>query len=204
MRSTLSTSPLIKRYTLEEFWGLPAPKDGSRYELIAGVLYMSPPPNAQHNLAWATINQLFILHLAKIGDWGVVFAPRAALWIKPDTYIEPDLFYVSERLLKKLDLTRPNTADLVVEIISPGTAIYDRNTKADTYAALGVRELWLVDPERQLVEVRNLKRSGKGKPSVYPAGRTFRVGEIVQSQVLPSFAPAVTDICRHALPRHSS
>ena len=197
----LSTSPLIKTYTLEEFWALPETRDGSKLELIAGVLYMSPPPNTLHNLAWASINQLFILHLAKIGDWGVIFAPRAALWITPDTYIEPDLFYVSERLLKKLDLLRPGTADLVVEIISPSTAIYDRNTKADTYAALGVRELWLVDPERQIVEVRNLKRPGKGKQAAYPPGRTFRAGELVQSQVLPTFTPAVTDLCWHALPR---
>ena len=195
-----STSPLIKRYTLEEFWGLPAPKDGSRFELIAGVLYMSPPPTALHNLAWATINQLFILHLSKIGDWGVIFAPRAALWLSPDTYIEPDLFYVSARLLKKLDLQRPNTADLVVEIISPSTAIYDRNTKADTYAALGVRELWLVDPVNNLIEVRNLKPSRKGQPRAYNSGQSFKDRESVVSQVLPGFTPSVAEICQ-ARPR---
>ena len=53
----------------------------------------------------------------------------------------------------------------------PGAAIYDRNTKADTYAALGVRELWLVDPENEIVEVRNLKPAKKGRKGVYgPAG----------------------------------
>ena len=45
----------------------------------------------------------------------------------------------------KLDPKYRTTADLVIEVISPGSAIYDRNTKADTYAALGVKELWLVD-----------------------------------------------------------
>lgn len=200
---TLSTSPLVSKYTLEEFWALPEPKDGTKLELIAGVLYMSPPPNAAHNFSWATLNQLFILHLAKIGDWGVIFAPRAALWTSPDTYVEPDLFYISARTLKKLDLLHPDKADLIVEIVSPSTAIYDRNTKADTYAALGVRELWLVDPERQTVEVRNLKRSTKGKKRSYAAGSLFKVGELVQSRVLPSFRPAVTAICRHALPRKS-
>ena len=200
---TVSTSPLVKQYTLEEFWALPEPKDGTKLELIAGVLYMSPPPDAPHNFSWATLNQLFILHLAKIGDWGVVFAPRAALWTSPATYVEPDLFYISARTLKKLDLRHPDKADLVVEIISPSTAIYDRNTKADTYAALGVRELWLVDPERQTVEVRNLKRSTKGKKRSYAAGRLFKAGELVQSKVLPSFKPAVTALCRHALPRKS-
>ncbi len=39
----------------------------------------------------------------------------------------------------------------MIEVISPGSAIYDRNTKADTYAALGVKELWLVDEASELL-----------------------------------------------------
>ena len=40
----ITTSPLVKTYTLQEFWDLPEPKDRSKMELIKGVLYMSPPP----------------------------------------------------------------------------------------------------------------------------------------------------------------
>jgi Uma2 family endonuclease len=192
----VTTSPLIKTYTLDEFWGLPEPKDGSKYELIAGVLYMSPPPNAVHNFSSAVLNRFFVLHLAQIGEMGIVFTPRAALWTSPATYVEPDLFYISSRTLKLIDHEKPDTADLVIEIISPGTAIYDRNTKADTYAALGVRELWLVDPDNEIVEVRNLKRGAKR----YGAGRIFEVGELVESKILPGFSPSVTDIC-NAVPR---
>ena len=193
---TLSTSPLVKKYTLKEFWALPEPKDGTKLELIAGVLYMTPPPDFPHNISSATLNSLFYTHLAAIGDRGVVFTPRAALWTSPATYIEPDLFYLSERSLKTIDWKRPDSADLVVEIISPGTAIYDRNTKADTYAALGVRELWLVDPSNQTVEVRHLKRGAKS----YGAGEVFKRGERVNSKVLPKFAPLVDEVCKHSLP----
>jgi Uma2 family endonuclease len=198
----LTTSPFVKTYSLEEFWKLPEPKDGSKLELIAGVLYMSPPPDFPHNFSSATLNKIFILHLAEIGDNGIVFTPRAALWTSPDTYVEPDLFYISTHTIKQIDITRPNRADLVVEIISPGTAIYDRNTKADTYAALGVRELWLVDPDNQTIEVRNLKRVKKGKKGSYGAGRVFKRGEQVESKVLPKFSPSVSEICR-AAPRKS-
>ncbi len=197
----LTTSPLVKTYSLEEFWDLPEPKDGSKLELIAGVLYMSPPPEFPHNFSSATLNKIFILHLAEIGDKGIVFTPRAALWTSPATYIEPDLFYISTRMSREIDLTRPNRADLVVEIVSPGTAIYDRNTKADTYAALGVRELWLVDPENETIEVRNLKRVKKGEKGSYGAGRVFQRGERVESKVLPKFSPSVTEICRAAPPK---
>lgn len=126
----------------------------------------------------------------------MVFTPRAALWTNPATYIEPDLFYISEDTLKRIDLKKPDTADLVVEIISPSTAIYDRNTKADTYAALGVRELWLVDPDNKTIEVRNLNPDAKS----YGAGRVFERGEEVESEVLPTFSPSVTQIC-DAVPR---
>lgn len=37
----VNTSPLVKTYTLEEFWELPEPPDHSKLELIAGVLYMT-------------------------------------------------------------------------------------------------------------------------------------------------------------------
>jgi len=198
----LTTSPFVKTYTLEEFWELPEPKDGSKLELIAGVLYMSPPPNSPHNFSWASLNRLFIIHLAEIGDRGVIFAPRAALWTGPSTYVEPDLFYISAKMLKRVDPAEPDCADLVVEIISPGTAIYDRNTKADTYAALGVRELWLVDPDNETVEVRNLKRMKKGEKGSYGVGRVFKRGERVESKVLPKFSPSVSEICR-AVPRKS-
>ncbi len=187
----MTTSPLVKHYTLEEFWTLPDPKDGSKLELIAGVLYMSPPPNASHNYSSAALNKFFILHLAQAGEMGIIFTPRAALWTNPATYVEPDLFYLSSRTLKLIDPDKPDTADLVIEIISPGTAIYDRNTKADTYAAMGVRELWLVDPDNNIVEVRNLKRGTRQ----YGAGRIFRQAELIESKILPGFSPSVADIC---------
>ena len=192
----VTTSPLIKTYTLDEFWALPEPKDGSKYELIAGVLYMSPPPDFPHNFSSASLNQVFYSHLEQTGDKGKVFTPRAALWTSSATYVEPDLFYISEQTLNQMEVRRPNSADLVVEIISPSTAIYDRNTKADTYAALGVRELWLVDPINQLIEIRNLLE-GEAR---YDTGRVFKLGEQVESKVLPAFSPSVTRIC-DAVPR---
>src|SRR5215208_6489670 len=140
----VNTSPLVKTYTLEEFWQLPEPPDRSKLELIAGVLYMSPPPEYTHDDVVKRLNRLLTAHLLATGDKGGLYVPRAAIWTSARTYLEPDLFYVSAELAARLDPQRRETADLVVEVISPGSAVYDRNTKADTYAALGVRELWLI------------------------------------------------------------
>jgi Uma2 family endonuclease len=186
----LTTSPLVKTYTLEEFWELPEPTDGTKLELIAGVLYMSPMPGFKHHFAVSRLLMLLAWHQDTVRDRGMILVPRAALWTSTNTFIEPDFFYLSAKTFKQTDWTRPDYADLVVEVTSPGSVIYDRNTKADTYAALGVPELWLVDPDLKTVEVKRLSRS-TGR---YDAGEVFKRAEPVRSKVLPKFAPAANEI----------
>jgi Uma2 family endonuclease len=175
----LNTSPLVKTYTLEEFWELPDPPDRSKLELIAGVLYMTPPPEYTHDYVVSRLTRLFTLELERLHDHGSLFLPRAAIWTSARTYLEPDLFYVSAETKSRLEPNRRTTADLVVEVLSPGSAIYDRNTKADTYAALGVKELWLLDDVEETVEVRTLEGDR------YSTGRIFNKDEVLTSAVLP-------------------
>jgi Uma2 family endonuclease len=181
MSTRINTSPLVKTYTLEEFWQLPDPPDRSKLELIAGVLYMSPPPEYTHDDIVTRLVRLLTAHLIETDDGGKLFVPRAAIWASARTYLEPDLFYVSAEMAARLDPQHRETADLVVEVISPGSAIYDRNTKADTYAALGVRELWLIDETEQSVEVR--RQAGGG---LFDEGRAFGRDESVESVVFPA------------------
>jgi len=175
----INTSPLVKTYSLEEFWQLPDPPDRSKLELIAGVVYMTPPPEYTHDDVVKRLIRLLTRHLDSTSDKGSLYVPRAAIWTSARTYLEPDLFYVSAELEARLAPQRRDTADLVVEVVSPGSAIYDRNTKADTYGALGVRELWLVDGTAQTVEVR--RRTGGG----FDEGHTFQRGETINSAVFP-------------------
>jgi Uma2 family endonuclease len=179
MSTRTNTSPLVKTYTLEEFWRLPDPPDRSKLELIAGVLYTTPSPEYTHDNIVARLIRLFTAHLIEIGDRGSLYVPRAGIWIGARTYLEPDLFYVSAELEARLDPEHRDTADLVVEVISPGSAVYDRNTKADTYGALGVRELWLADEATRTVEVR--RQAGGG----FDEGRTFAGAELIASAVFP-------------------
>jgi Uma2 family endonuclease len=184
----VNTSPLVKTYSLEEFWQLPDPPDRSKLELIAGVLYMSPPPEYTHDNIVKRLNRLLILELERLQNKGSVYAPRAAIWTTDRTYLEPDLFYVSAETEARLDSEHRTTADLVIEVISPGSAIYDRNTKADTYAALGVGELWLVDEIAETVEVRTLLGDRYGEGSV------FARGDQLTSTAVSGLTVAVTNI----------
>jgi len=81
-----------------------------------------------------------------------------------------------------------STADLVIEIISPSSAIYDRNTKADTYAALGVKELWLVDESAGIIELRTLEGNR------YTPSLVFERDDDFKSVVLPGFETKVSSV----------
>ena len=184
----VNTSPLVKTYTLEEFWQLPEPPDRSKLELIAGVLYMTPSPDYTHDIKVSRLNRRLTADLEGIGDKGTLFVPRAAIRTGPNTYLEPDLFYVSAELEATMDPAHRTTADLVIEVVSPGSAIYDRNTKADTYWALGVKELWLVDDASRTIEVRY-----RGQQSFEVVG-VFKPGDQVESRVISALSLAVAGI----------
>ena len=178
MAFVVNTSPLVKTYTLEEFWQLPDPPDRSKLELIAGVLYMTPPPEWTHDNVVMRFIRILTAHLLETKDTGKLFVPRAAIWTGARTYLEPDLFYISAETEAKLNPERRTTADLVIEVVSPGSAIYDRHTKSDTYAALGVKELWLADETGETIEVRKLTGD------YYGERRVFTKDEILASSIL--------------------
>lgn len=140
---------------------------------------MTPPPELFHSKLVSRINRLLSAYLTKTNDNGMLYFPRAGIWRTPHTWLEPDLFYISAETSEQIDSRYPTTADLVIEVISTGSAIYDRNTKADTYAVLGVKELWLVDESFKQIEVRVLE-NGR-----YSRNVALESQEWVKSVVLP-------------------
>jgi Uma2 family endonuclease len=188
MVSTINTSPLVKTYTLEEFWQLPDPPDRSKLELIAGVLYKTPPPEYTHDNVVTSLLRILTVHLLATNNKGKLYVPRAAIWTSRNTYLEPDLFYLSAETEARLKPEHRTTADLVIEVISPGSAIYDRNTKAETYGALQVCELWLVDETGETIEVRYQTGQGFGE------GHVFERGERVVSKIFPDLELLVEEL----------
>jgi Uma2 family endonuclease len=69
--------------------------------------------------------------------------------------------------------------DVVVEILSPGTAKRDLGVKRTVYEAAGVPEYWIVDAESAAVEVLVLERGA------YVRLGLFRRGDTLRSRVLP-------------------
>jgi Uma2 family endonuclease len=182
-------SPLLRRYTLEEFWALAEPADRSHYELIGGYLFMVPPPDPPHGDVDARLNFSLALFLSAHGTPGNIYHPREAVYTS-DTYVEPDMMYVSNALRAKIG-NRRVSADIVFEYASKSNANYDRTTKADTYLALGVQELWLVDSDTKTIEIRNAIAS---EPLPTWEIRRFGRGQSASSLVLDGWLVSVDDV----------
>lgn len=185
-------SPLHRRYTLEEFWALPEREDRARYNLIGGYLFMVPPPNPPHGYLDGKLNASLVVFLAANKLKGLVHHPPEPIYIRAEgsTYLEPDMMYVSDALRERMGSKR-TSADIVFEYLSRSTSVYDRTTKADTYLALGVRELWLIDPVTETIEVRHPKeRSDTLVWEIY----IYSKGEHAKSRVLEGWEVSVDEM----------
>jgi Uma2 family endonuclease len=83
------------------------------------------------------------------------------------------------------------SADIVFEYISKSNAMYDHTTKADTYLALGVRELWLVDPDAVTIGVRYA--TVRANEPAWESSR-YSAGDEARSRVLDGWQVSVDDL----------
>ena len=128
----------------------PAPEWKPRTELINGkVVAMSPRPATNHNRAAWNIYGIFRDYLR--GRPCEPFADGEDLYLTDMDHYIPDMMVVCDQ-----EKVKPNgvygAPDLVVEVLSPGTALNDRTRKMETYQRCGVREYWIVSPGDVTVE----------------------------------------------------
>jgi Uma2 family endonuclease len=117
------------------------PDDGRRYELLNGVLIVSPRPSTVHQLA-AT---LLTAHLVNACPDRFYVIAEPAVQLTETTEFDPDIVVVNREEVGGAKLWTPPL--LAVEIRSPSTAIVDRNVKLAGYEAFGVASYWILDPD---------------------------------------------------------
>ncbi len=165
------------------------PDDGFRYEVLDGVLYMTPPPAIKH--------QRSLFHLAsKIGAFveernlgEVLIAPCGVRLPTQPVPVQPDILFVSAG---RQDIVGEQyvegAPDLVVEVLSPSNWLYDRNEKFQAYRTAGVQEYWIVDYRASTIEVFSLEEGA------YALVGQFGSGEVAHSQLLAGFQVAVDEV----------
>ena len=145
-----------KRYTYADYcsWD-----EDERCEIIDGLLYMMAQPTRKHQEITGEIYRQ-LANFLKGKPCRVFISPfcvRLNHKAKDDTVVEPDVLVVCDE--SKLDDSGCNGApDLVIEVLSPSTADYDKSIKYNKYKEHGVREYWIVDPVDNNVTIHLFKK----------------------------------------------
>lgn len=144
-----------KSYTVADIEALP---EGQRAELIDGELFMMASPTLTHQELLVALTVEISLYIrGKEGNCRVLPAPFG-VYIKNDDrhFVEPDISVICDE--KKLDEKGCHGApDWVIEIVSPTSGQMDYVRKFTLYQSAGVREYWIVDPQRETVTVYDLE-----------------------------------------------
>ncbi len=139
------------KFTVSDYMSMP--DNGKRYELLDGEMILAPSPTTIHQRISKRLNRALerVFEVRRLGQ--VWYAPLDVVFADHDV-AQPDLMFISnERTEIVTDANIQGAPDLVVEILSPSTAGYDRGYKRTLYGRHGVREFWLVDPIAETVEV---------------------------------------------------
>jgi Uma2 family endonuclease len=143
---TLTDLPGSKYWTYADVQALP--EDGNRYEVIDGELIVSPSPIAFHQVVSRRLQ--FFFYQFELEGRGYIFNAPMDLLMKGCTPVQPDLIFL---VGNQFDMIKRNFIEgsphLIVEVLSPSTARFDRLCRclrggllAEPYAPLAASRPW--------------------------------------------------------------
>lgn len=137
-------------YTVDDYYAL---SEDRRVELIDGWIYDMATPVLAHQAILGQLHLQLAPCVEKHPECELFFAPADVRLDNDDrTMVQPDLYIVCGR--KDKDRRRLNGApDFVIEILSPSTRVHDMFLKLNKYRNAGVREYWIIDPDRKKITV---------------------------------------------------
>jgi Uma2 family endonuclease len=172
----MAVQPKI-RISAEEFYELEAYKNDELIQLIDGEVVTSVPPIPGHQeIVIACIVFFSVVAKAKAGK---VYTAPIEVYLDEENIFEPDVLYIKPDSKCKVEAKRLNGApNLVVEVLSPSTAKYDKQQKYEAYEKHGVEEYWIIDPVHEILEVWT------GKDAKFTRQGAFSKTDSFQSLVL--------------------
>lgn len=158
-------------------------------ELNDGVLELPEMPDRLHQWLQKTLLR-WLDDFVTRHRLGEVHGAPMPIRLRTGTLREPDVFFLATHRLPPDLHAIPDGADLAIEIVSttPKSRKHDWVTKRAEYAAAGIPEYWIVDPETETITVLMLP-AGQTEYVVHGA---FRPGQQATSVLLPGFTVDVT------------
>lgn len=162
------------------------PEDGKRYEIVDGEVHVTPAANTRHQDIVLHVAVRLYQHVDRHGGGRVFVAPYDVVLSQTDV-VEPDVVFVADTDAHRItaaNLQGPPT--LAVEVLSDPR--HDRVRKRRLYAAFGVSEYWIVDPDGERVEVYRLE------DGQYPTPTLFEAGATLSTDLLPGLTVDVAEL----------
>ncbi len=187
-----------KRFTYGDYLTWP---EEERWELIEGVPYdMTPAPSLDHQrISGELFRQISNFLLQRYCEvFAAPFDVRLPEAGEADddvtTVVQPDVTVICDPA--KLDERGCRGApDVIMEVISPATAVRDQIHKVSLYEKHGVKEYWLVHPTDRLVTIRLLDAAGRyGMPRIHEAKGRLPVA------TLPGLEIDLDEVFRRLIP----
>jgi Uma2 family endonuclease len=164
---------------------------GPLVEFEYGFVEVLDLPTKEHQ---RIVQFLFILlrAFACENTRGEVFVAPLPVRLRPGKFREPDVVFVDAGRAEYKGM--PDGADLVVEVVRAAAdgRRRDMQVKFTEYAAAGIAEYWIIDPENETIIVNHLINHS------YDSIMTFQRGDTAVSQRLPGFSVAVDDVLNSA------
>ena len=181
----------LKPLTIADWDAMPY-REGYRYEIIEGELFVSCSPGLTHQRVFANLTFWLFGFLMEnpIGE----FIPTPGLILSENSGVIPDLVVVlneqQDRIITGERLTGPPA--LVIEIVSPGSTNIrrDRVAKLQLYSKHGVSEYWIVDPGNLTVEKYVVH------DSALTLLETLHLDDTLSTSILPGFSCPLSQIFR--------
>lgn len=142
-------------HTIEDIYNLP---DGQRAELIDGELYMMATPSTKHQRLVTEFTYLIKDYIKRNNGEYEIFPSPFAVFLNGsnEIYVEPDISVICDKT-KLTDDGCHGAPDWIIEIVSPGSRRMDYYIKLFKYHTAGVREYWIVEPDKQRITVYNFE-----------------------------------------------
>lgn len=164
-----------RRATLTTYYSLPGEL---RTELIDGKFYYMPAPSLEHQWILVEISAVFHEYFKGSTECRVLVTPCDVCLDHSDyTVLHPDIFVMKGREKYQNGMRCVGAPELVVEVVSSANAEHDYELKRYKYQNAGVKEYWIVDPEKERVIVYVFLKDAL--PLVYA------LDEVVKSYVYP-------------------
>ena len=179
--------PQQKLLTYEDYASL-TPPDSSNYELHNGKIITMPTPIPRHQEISAKLHYHLFGHsfFKKLGK--VYAAPMDTKFTEHDT-VQPDLLFITANRLHIIgDKKIEEAPDFIVEIKSPGNPLKEMKYKKELYESCGVREYWIIYPEKNTVE----QYQNQGNHFILIG--EFGLNDTLNSFVIKDFQVKVSDI----------